>query len=101
LFECAQCEREIKAEDQFFSAERGGVLCPVCGKGSRDARPVSVAALRFLRHFQRSSYQDARRAKLSRGVSREMESLMQYYLTYLLERELHSPGFLDRLRRRG
>ena len=100
LLECAHCEREIQAENQFFSAERGGVLCPVCGKGSRDARPVSMEALRFLRHFQRSSYQDARRAKLPRAVSREMESLMQYYLTYLLERGLHSPGFLDRVRRR-
>ena len=31
LFQCALCEGEILAEDQFFSPENGGVLCPKCG----------------------------------------------------------------------
>ena len=33
LFECANCGREIKAEDQFFSFSAGGVICPRCGQG--------------------------------------------------------------------
>jgi DNA repair protein RecO (recombination protein O) len=91
LFACAGCETEIQPEDQYFSDERGGP----------GARPVSMDALRFLRHFQRSSYQDARRAHLSSSVNRELESLMQHYLTYLLERGLNSPEFLRRLREDG
>ena len=31
LFECVNCGREIRAEDQFFSAAAGGVICPRCG----------------------------------------------------------------------
>ncbi|MBN1667202.1 MAG: DNA repair protein RecO, partial [Anaerolineales bacterium] len=54
LFHCSNCENEISAQDQFFSAERGGVLCPQCGRAGVDARPVSLAALKYLRHFQRS-----------------------------------------------
>jgi DNA repair protein RecO (recombination protein O) len=99
LFQCARCQEEIVAQDQYFSAEEGGVLCPRCGTGSAGARPISLAALKYLRHFQRSSYSQASRARLSAGVNRELEVLMQHYLTYLLERGLNTPAFLRRLRR--
>jgi hypothetical protein len=51
-----------------------------------------------MRHFQRSSFTDAIQAQPTMIISREMESLMQYYLTYLLERGLNTPAFLRRLR---
>lgn len=98
LFSCARCEREIQAEDQFFSAELGGVLCPRCGPAVPDARPVSVEALRYLRHFQRSGFEEAARAHLTPTVNREMETLIQHYLTYLLEHGLNTPAFLRRAR---
>lgn len=103
LFHCANCSAEIQAEDQFFSAEAGGALCPKCGRApgaamAAAARPVSLEALKYMRHFQRSSYQEAARAQPSWIITREIESLMQYYLTYLLERGLNTPAFLRRLR---
>ncbi|MDH5506584.1 MAG: DNA repair protein RecO C-terminal domain-containing protein, partial [Anaerolineae bacterium] len=70
-----------------------------CGPGKEGVRPVSVEALKYMRHFQRSSYADATRAKLSPSVQRELEILMQHYLTYLLERGLNTPSFLRRVRR--
>lgn len=94
LFHCANCENEIKAEAQYFSALQGGVLCPKCGPGAPEARPISMQALKYLRHFQRSSYAQASRARFSPDVNREMEQIMQYYLTYLLERGLNTPAFL-------
>jgi DNA repair protein RecO (recombination protein O) len=98
LFTCARCGKEILAEDQFFSAEEGGVLCPTCGRGTPGVRPVSMQALKFLRHLQRSSYPQATRAQIPPGTNREMEILMQHYLTYLLERGLNSPAFLRRIK---
>lgn len=99
LFHCVRCQAEIKPEDQYFSAEHGGVLCPRCGLGMHGVRPVSMPALKILRHFQRSSYAEARRAHLSANVDRELENLMSYYLTYLLERNLNSPAFLRQVRK--
>ena len=99
LFSCAKCESEIKPEDQFFSSELGGVLCPTCGSSITGARPISMEALKYLRHFQRSNFADSIRAQIPTGVNREMEVLMQHYLTYLLERGLNSPAFLRRVRR--
>ncbi|MCL4273326.1 MAG: DNA repair protein RecO [Anaerolineales bacterium] len=98
LFECANCSREIRAEDQFFSFTAGGVICPRCGEGLRNLSKISLEALKYLRHFQRSSYRDASRAYPGMEVKKEAETLMQGYFTYLLERELNTPGFIKRVK---
>jgi DNA repair protein RecO (recombination protein O) len=99
LLNCVICGGEIKAEDQFFSFEKGGVICPNCSGREAGARPISLPALRILRHFQRSNYAEAQRVSLSSAVDRELEALMGNYLTYLLERGLNTPEFLRQVRR--
>ena len=99
LHVCLNCEKEIKAEDQYFSSQKGGVLCPNCGPLDVSAQPISMRALKYLRHFQRSSYADALRAKLDKDLQFELETLMNHYLTYLLEKRLNSPQFLRRMRK--
>jgi len=98
LFHCAACGEAIQAEDQYFSAEQGGVLCPSCGLEMGGVQPISIQALRLLRHLQRSDYTEAHRLSLSPQVDREVEQLMQHYITYLLERSLNTPAFLRRVR---
>jgi DNA repair protein RecO (recombination protein O) len=98
LTTCVKCGSQIQAEDQFFSAELGGVLCPKCGADAGGARRVSVQALKYLRYFQRSSYKEAAQAHLNPVLNREIEAVVQYYLTYLLERSLNTPAFLRRVR---
>jgi DNA repair protein RecO (recombination protein O) len=99
LFHCASCENEIRPEDQYFSAAQGGALCPNCGLQASEARPISMQALKYLRHFQRSSYAEASRAHPAPELQRQLEALMQYYLTYLLERGLNTPAFIREVRR--
>jgi DNA repair protein RecO (recombination protein O) len=98
LFECAHCGRDIVPEDQYFSYAAGGVICPTSARTEPDLRPISVEALRYLRHFQRSSFQDASRARPSVEAAQETENIMQGYFAYLLERELKTPGFLRQIR---
>ena len=98
LFECANCGREILPEDQYFSFVTGGVICPQCGLGLPNLAKISMEALKYFRHFQRSSYKDASRAHPSFEVQKEAEALMQGYFTYLLERELNTPGFIKRVK---
>jgi DNA repair protein RecO (recombination protein O) len=101
LFNCINCGEDIQPEDQFFSAKDGGVLCPKCGRGVQGVRPISMDALKIMRHFQRSSYRDAKHTRLRAKIDRELENLMVYYLTYLLERKLNTPSFLRRFRQLG
>lgn len=100
LQHCVSCGAEIKPEAQFFSALLGGAVCPRCGSDAADVRPVSLQTLKYLRHYQRSSYAEATRVRLPDAVRPEMEALMQYYLTYLLERSLNSPAFLREVQRK-
>lgn len=98
LSHCLACGTEIKPEPQFFSAQAGGILCPKCGRGDHEARPISLAALKVLRHYQRSRMQEALAPRIGPDVHEELERLMHGYLTYLLERKLNSPAFLDTVR---
>lgn len=98
LVTCANCGEEVQPLDQFFSVAQGGVLCPRCGAGLPGARQVSMEALKYLRHFQRSPFPEAQRARPRPEVRAEIEALIQSYITYLLERELKSPGFLKQVR---
>lgn len=101
LFTCANCEREIQPENQFFSPSAGGVICPRCGQGLPGLWSVSIEILRYLRHFQRSKFDEAARANPPDSIRREVEKLMQAYFTYLLERSLNTPGFLQKVRQAG
>jgi DNA repair protein RecO (recombination protein O) len=99
LTHCVRCEVEIRPENQYFDALHGGAVCPRCIDRTPTARPISMNALKHLRHFQRSSFRDALRADPSPAVRSELETLLNYYLTYLLERKLNSPAFLNQVRR--
>ena len=94
LFTCVECNREIKPEDQFFSIQDGGVLCPACSSKRPNARRLSLPGLKVLRHYQRNSYQAAIKANIPQPVHEELTSLMEAYLSYLLERKLNVPSFI-------
>jgi DNA repair protein RecO (recombination protein O) len=98
LVECANCRAEIQPVDQYFSPSAGGVICPKCGNGLPGLWNISVDALKYLRHFQRSNYVEAARARVAPEIQKEIETLMQAYFTYLLERGLNTPGFIKRMK---
>jgi len=99
LKNCVVTSSEIQPENQYFSAALGGVVSPKASRNLTGAVPISMQALKYLRHFQRSSFEEAIIAKPPDQVYQELEILMQYYLTYILERGLNTPGFLRKVRR--
>jgi DNA repair protein RecO (recombination protein O) len=99
LFHCVECGKPIQPEDQYFGLIQGGVLCPRCGLRAEGARVVTQAALKLLRHYQRSSFIEASRAPLQPSAAAEMENLLHVYLTHLLERNLNSPAFLHEIQK--
>jgi DNA repair protein RecO (recombination protein O) len=94
LFACSVCRKEIQPVDQYFSPEQGGVVCPQCARNISGARPISMQALKYLRHLQRSPFAEAGKAHPDPSTRGEMEDVLQDYLTYILERSLNAPRFL-------
>lgn len=98
-FVCLNCKDEVRPEDQFFSAAQGGVICARCGVSRKDVRPLSLTALKVMRHFQRSSYETAAQVQIRSSVHSELDGLMEDYINFQLERRLHSTQFLRRVKR--
>ncbi len=99
LFRCVHCGEGIEEQDQFFSAELGGLLCPNCQEADRRARPLSAGAVKVLRYLQTRNWETINALRLRRPLHSELEEVMHYYLTYILERNLKSVDFLRQLRR--
>ena len=99
LFRCVGCNEPIQEQNQFFSAELGGVLCPSCYAKDRNGRSLSATALKVLRYLQSRDWDTVKGLHLKRPLQTELEIIMQHYLTYTLERNLKSVAFLHRLRR--
>lgn len=98
LFHCAASGEPIEEQAQFFSAELGGFLSPEMHSADRRAQPVTAVAVKVLRYLQTRSWDTVQVLNLKRPLHRELESLMHYYLTFILERNLKSVDFLRRLR---
>lgn len=91
---CSNCGGLIQAENQYFTAQGGGIYCPRCGKNRPDVWPVTMAALKYFRHFQRSKYSQVKDLAIPDEAEKELNTLIERYLTYLLERELNTPQFM-------
>lgn len=98
LYNCVDCGKPIEEEDQFFSAELGGLLCPDCQQNDMGAMPVSAAAVKVLRYLQTRPWATVEHLSLRPALLRELERVMTFYLTHTLERDLKSAEFLQRLR---
>lgn len=98
LVRCVACKKEIQAEDQYFSALQGGILCPQCGP--LDTRAVFTAkdTLRYLRHFQRSSYRDLEKITVPGKVRTEMQRIMSMYMSAVMEGQLKTPAFMRQIK---
>jgi DNA repair protein RecO (recombination protein O) len=99
LTNCVGCGKKITSQDQYFSAVQGGVLCPSCGELPNHARKVSMNALRFLRHFQRSAFSDIANGSVPSAVQTEMGTLMGSYISSIVERKLNAPDFIKQVNR--
>jgi DNA repair protein RecO (recombination protein O) len=98
LFRCVQCGELLKAETNFLSLERGGALCPQHGAHQAGTVILPLPVFKVLRFLQTRSWEQVSRLHPSPDVSRQVEALLEQYINYHLERGLHSPVFLLRLR---
>ena len=103
LFDCVHCGKRLRQVDSElppygFDCARGGVLCDQCAPNSRDAVPLSLSALKVLRHAARAEWRAFATLNLRPLVAREIEQTLQRYITYTLERNLKSVEFLRTLR---
>ncbi len=94
---CANCGRELQAEVNYFNPAQGGALCRECGYPDMGAKVLSVNALKVLRLWLQCDYATASRVKLSSELTNEIKSLLRENIKYVLEKQLKSIDWMDRL----
>lgn len=97
LHHCIHCQHDLEPVVNFFSPSAGGTVCPTCRGQGGWVKPISVNALKCLRLFQSSPGQSSCRIKISAELSQELKLHLQGYIRYLLERDVKSATWLDRL----
>ncbi len=101
LRRCVIGGEKIVAEDQFFSPEAGGVVCPRCAEAQPQPGVVAISlgALKLLRYLQANDYAKVMAVKVRPAAHAELERVMLLYITHILERQLKSVEFLKLIRR--
>ena len=92
LHTCAGCDTPLRPEENSYSAELGGGLCPRCSRYAQ--RRLSLSALKVLRLLQTAEWEALPRLRLAASLRAEIEGTLQTTLRFHLDRELKSWAFL-------
>ena len=98
LQKCANCNSPLQPVTNYFSSSQGGVLCPDCSYQEPLALQLSLNALKVLRLWQNCDYATASRVNVNPELDSELEQIMRDYIRYLLEKQVKSTAWLDRLK---
>ncbi len=98
LKECVTCHKVLEATTNYFSPAAGGLLCPACNSSQPFSYPLSLNAQKVMRLLQGDDYAVAACVNIDAGLAHEIENVIGGYLKYILEREVKSAAWLDKLR---
>jgi DNA repair protein RecO (recombination protein O) len=98
LQHCVSCKRIIQPEDQYFSSNQGGILCPLCGPLDHKAIAVDLDTLRYFRHFQRSTYRELAQLIVPAKVRLNINKLLGIYISSVMEWQLKTPAFQQQIK---
>ena len=99
LYRCQVCGQTIEAGHHRYAPGLGGVVDDTCQVPLGRVLPLSVDALKVLRHYHRSTLADASKVALAPGLQAELEHVLGVSLHYILEREMGSADFVEHLRK--
>ncbi|HVG95403.1 MAG TPA: DNA repair protein RecO [Chloroflexota bacterium] len=98
LFRCVECGEPLKPEANRISASGGGTVCAGCSPTHPGARPLSVNAIKAMRLMSAEPYGVFQRLQLPAETAAEIEGALRAHINFILERQLRTAEFLDRLK---
>lgn len=94
--QCVKCGNKLTKDDNLFSPSLGGVVDKNCRQLVLDGVEISTTAIKAARFFETSELAKAVKLNLDQPVIVEIESLLQLYLEYVLEKDLKAINFSQR-----
>ena len=96
---CLVCGNELTAGHHRFAPGLGGVVCDTCVVPTGQVLPLSLDALKVLRHFARSPMEVAVALHVGPELAGELERILGAAVTHVLEREPATAEFVEQVRR--
>ena len=98
LQRCLVCGKELEPGHHRYAPALGGTVDDRCVVAAGRVLPLSVDALKVLRHFARADFAEATRLHLGSELDAELEGILAFSLQHVLEREMGTAGFIEHLR---
>ena len=95
---CVLCGRAVEPDQHRFAPDLGGVACDACDIPQGRALPLSLSALKVLRHFARSGMAEGTALSAPPALLAELETLLGACCLAVLERDTASGAFVGHLR---
>jgi DNA repair protein RecO (recombination protein O) len=98
LQKCTNCNQVLRPIPNYFSSSQGGALCPDCAYQEPAVLRLSLNALKVLRTWQTCDFASASRININAELARELEGIMRDHIRFVLDRQIKSTAWLDRLK---
>jgi len=93
---CVNCKKSIQHISKVhFNAKEGGVLCRICQVKYRNGIIVPVGVALIARRLADLNLQRLERVKIQLPICIEIEKMLRYYITSILNKELNSWKYMN------
>jgi len=93
---CCLCEDRILGQSKF-SLSLGGLLCTRCCHKDMSARSIFRGTVASVLHIEKNDFRSNLNLGMNPQIKRELESILNAFLHFHLERELKSQKVLNKL----
>lgn len=100
LTNCVECGNEkLNCNNIYFYPHLGGIACPQCQKNLLNYKRVKVSGetVVILQRLLELDLKILERLKTSALAEKEMENILEEYITYILGKQLKSKSFLNNI----
>ncbi len=93
---CVRCSGSVASQARF-SLALGGLVCPRCAVREKQTRSIFRGTVATLLHLQRASFTAALNLGLNPLIRRELDTVLQAFLQFYLEKRFRSDRVLKQL----
>ena len=97
LDSCISCDDRIMGLSKF-SISLGGLLCQQCFRKDVRARGIYRGTVATIMHIERNCLADNLRLGINPQIKRELDSILQSFIEFHIEKKLKSQNVLDKLK---
>lgn len=94
---CIKCQQILIPRENFLCPDLGGIVDSSCIRDSLLVRPMTPEAIKIMRFLQDEDWSQIEKLKIPLSLGKEIEQHLKFYWEYILEKELKSHNFVQRL----